>query len=108
MGAAGAALLRTGGSQVRAGTTWRWHAGGLGGLLGRASEVPRESHAPSASERLRVLAETMQRDTVVAEPLHALAEDVAAWEALAERMVAIVAGSKELRLAYRIRQMKVA
>lgn len=108
MGDVDAVLRRLGGTQLQAVATWRAHAGGLGGLLGRASEVPGENRTPTASERLRVLAETMQRDTVVAEPLHALAEDVAAWEGLAERMVAIVGGSKELRRAYRLRQIKVA
>jgi len=103
-----AALARIAVTQGRAVAIWRSYAGGLGGLLGRASEVPGEGRAQAAGERLHVLAETMQRDKVVSQPLHALADDVAAWEALAERLIGIVAGSKELRFAYRLRQAKVA
>jgi hypothetical protein len=103
-----AVLTRLGDTQPKALVIWRSHAGGLGGLLGRATEVPGEGRAAKASNRLASLADTMQRDKVVSEPLHALAEDVAAWEALVERLVAIVEGSKELRFAYRLHQAKVA
>ena len=83
-------------SQPRAVAAWRRYAGGLGGLMGRSSQVPGEGAAPTLSERLRALAGTMQRDKVVAEPLAAFAEDLAVWEALAARLVEIVSASPEL------------
>jgi hypothetical protein len=103
-----AVLGRLASTQPKVVTVWRGSAGGLGGLLGRGSLVPGEGQAPSASDRIRALAETMQRDKYVSQPLHALAEDVAAWEALAERLVGVVAASKELRLSYRLRQLRNA
>lgn len=101
-----AALAKLGVSQPRALATWRQYAGGLGGLMGRSSHVPGEGTAPALSERLRVLAGTMQRDKVVSEPLAAVADDLAAWEALAERLVQIVTASPELSRAIAIRRGK--
>lgn len=89
-------------------TAWGGLAGGLGGLLGRVSQTPGDVAAPSASDRIRSLGETMQRDKMVSEPLHAFADDVANWEKLTRRLVEIVATSKELRSFYRLRQIKVA
>ena len=101
-----AALARLASTQAAAVLVWRSSAGGLGGLLGRSSQVPGEAGAPGVSERLRALADTMQRDRAVAEPLHALARDLAAWEALVGRTVEIVGASKELRVSYRLRQTR--
>ena len=93
-------------SQPRALAAWRRYAGGLGGLMGRSSQVPGEGAAPTLSERLRALAGTMQRDKVVAEPLAAFAEDLAVWEALAARLVEIVSASPELARAVQVRRAK--
>jgi hypothetical protein len=102
-----AVLGRLGSTQPQAVKVWRGSAGGLGGLLGRASQVAGEAvQAPIASDRVRALAETMQRDKSVAQPLHALAEDVAAWEALVGRLIGVVEASKELRQSYRMRQIR--
>lgn len=99
-------LARVGPAQSAAVMAWRSHAGGLGGLLGRSSQVPGDPGAPTVSDRLRALADTMQRDKVVADPLHAFAHELAAWEALAARLVAIVGASPELRRSYRLRQAR--
>ena len=106
MGEVDAVLARVGPAQSAAVVAWRSHAGGLGGLLGRSSQVPGEGGAPSVSDRLRALADTMQRDKVVADPLHAFARELAAWEALVARLVEIVGVSSELRRSYRLRQAR--
>lgn len=102
-----AILGRLASTQPQAVTVWRT-AGGLGGLLGRSSTAPGEGPGPSVSDRIRALAETMQRDRTVAQPLHAAADDVAAWEALATKLVGVVGASKELRLSHRVRQLRNA
>lgn len=101
-----AVLARVASTQPRAVAVWRGSAGGLGGLLGRSSSAPGEGQAPAVSDRIRALAETMQRDKGVSQPLHALADDVAAWEALAARLVDAVGASRELRVSYRLRQAR--
>lgn len=101
-----AVLARIGPAQSAAVLAWRSYAGGLGGLLGGAPRVPGEDSAPAVSERLRALADTMQRDKVVADPLRAFAHELAAWEALAARLVEIVGASAELRRSYRLRQAR--
>lgn len=102
-----ATLAKLSASQPRAIASWRALAGGLGGLLGRASQTPGEAvAAPSPSDRLRALASTMQRDKAVAEPLAALAADLAAWEALIDRVATTIASSPELRSALRIKKGK--
>lgn len=100
------AIAKLEASQPRAVAAWRRYAGGLGGLMGRSSQVPGEGTAPALSERLRALAGTMQRDKVVAEPLAAVADDLAAWEALAARLVEIVSASPELARAVKVRRGK--
>lgn len=101
-----AILGRLAETQARAVAVWRTSAGGLGGLLGRATQMPGEGRAPAVSERIRALAETMQRDKAVAQPLHAVAEDIAAWEALTARLIESVRASSELRASYRKRQIR--
>lgn len=103
-----AILGRLASTQPSAVAVWRGSAGGLGGLLGRGSQAPGEGQAPAVADRIRALAETMQRDRSVAQPLHALADDVAAWEALAARLVEKVGASSELRLSHRMRQTRNA
>ncbi|MEZ4300035.1 MAG: hypothetical protein R3B70_34120 [Polyangiaceae bacterium] len=103
-----AVLARLAATQPAVVAAWRGYAGGLGGLIGRISQTPGDGAAPSVSDRIQTLAETMQRDKVISRPLHAVAEDVAAWEALAARLVDLVGSAKELRGAYRMRQIKRA
>ncbi len=101
-----ATLGRLGAAQAAALATWRAHAGGLGGLLGRPSGVPGETAAPLVSARLASLAETMQRDKVVAEPLHALAREVSSWETLGTKLVAAVGAAPQLRRSYQLRRAR--
>ncbi|MFO0588203.1 MAG: hypothetical protein U0441_11715 [Polyangiaceae bacterium] len=101
-----AALAKIAASQPRAVEAWRRFAGGLGGLLGRATQAA-DAGGPSLSERLRALAGTMSRDKVVSEPLAAFAGDLAEWEALADRLPAIVGGSSELARALAIKKGKL-
>jgi hypothetical protein len=108
MGEVNAALARIGTSQPLALAAWRRYAGGLGGLLGRSSEAFDEAPASTSGNRLAALANTMQRDKMLSDPLRAVAEDVAAWEAIVNRIIDIISGSKELLVAYRIRQGKRA
>lgn len=100
-----AVLAKIGASQPRVVEAWRRFAGGLGGLLGRSTQAA-DAGGPTLSERLRALASTMSRDKVVSEPLSAFAADLAEWEALAEKMPAIVRGSSELARAIAMRRGK--
>ena len=100
-----AALAKIGASQPRAVEAWRRFAGGLGGLIGRATQAA-DAGGPSLSERLRVLAGTMSRDKVVSEPLAAFAGDLAAWEAITDRLPKLVGDSPELARALAIKKGK--
>lgn len=103
-----AAAARLDAAQKAAVHAWDTYAGQLGGLLKGVADLTVDGRAPDVSNFLERLSKKVIRDRPLAEPLHALAQEVATWLDLVEHCGELLADGGVLARAYMLRRIRRA
>lgn len=93
-------------SQQSAVQAWSTHAGHIGGLLKGVADLTADGRTPDVGLCLERLAKKVSRDRELADPLHALANDVAEWQSLLARCRDLLDDGGSLERTYRLRRLR--
>lgn len=99
-------LGRIAGSHARATEMWRHYAGGLGGLLSGVTDLTVDGRAPDTALCLTRLAKKVARDKPFAQALQAFSDDIAAWQELLSKAIALLNDTTALERAYKMRRLR--
>jgi hypothetical protein len=95
-------------AQKNAVAAWAQYAGQIGGLLKGVADLTVDGRAPDVSMFLERLSKKVIRDRELAEPLQALATEVASWLDLVEQCGDLLADGGVLAQAYQRRRLRQA
>lgn len=93
-------------SQHNAAQAWNLHAGQIGGFLKGVADLTADGRTPDVGLCLDRLARKVTRDRELAEPLRALALDVAEWQEVIARCRDLLDDGGALERAYRMRRVR--